>query len=74
MYWLINNLFPTRVGINAFITTMLLALTISCDGEALLTTQGTRIYLILSFILRGSQVAFIGPKVRWGMAHGPYGG
>ena len=27
MYWLMNNLFPTSVGINTFITIMLLALT-----------------------------------------------
>ena len=63
MYQLINNVFPTSVGINTFITTMFLALTTTCDGGALLTTQGTHICLILSFILRGSRVAFISPNI-----------
>ena len=43
MYWLINGLFPTSVGINTFLTT-------TCDGGALLTTQGAHICLSLSFI------------------------
>ena len=64
MYQLMNTLFPTNVGINAFITIMLLALTTTCDGGALLTTQGTHISLILSFILRGGRVAFISPNMR----------
>ena len=64
MYCLINNLFPTSVGINTFITIMLLALTTSCDGVALLTTQGTHICLILSLMLRGGRVAFISPNMR----------
>ena len=57
MYWLVNNLFPTCVGINKFLTIMLLAVTTSCDGGALLTTQGTHICLILSFILPSGRVA-----------------
>ena len=32
MYWLMYNLFPISVGINTFITIMLLAITTSCDG------------------------------------------
>ena len=67
MYWLVNNLFPTSVGINIFIMTMLLALTTSCDGGVLLTTRGTHICLILSLILRGGRVAFISPNMRRGM-------
>ena len=67
MYWRINNLFPTSVGINTFITIMLLALTTSCDGGALLTTQGTHICLILSFILRGGRIAFISPNMKQDM-------
>ena len=55
---------PTNVGINTFITTMLLALTTSYDGGALLRTQGTHICLILSLILHGSKVAFINPNMR----------
>ena len=46
-YWVTNNLFPTSVGINTFITIMLRALTTSYDGRALLITQGTHICLIL---------------------------
>ena len=64
MYRLINNLFPTSVGINTFITIMPLALTTNCHGGALLTTQGTHICLILSFILCGRRVAFISPNMR----------
>ena len=64
MYLLLNNLFPTSVGINTCITIMLPALTTTCDGGALLTTQGTDIYVILSFILRGGRVAFINPNMR----------
>ena len=41
--------------------------TTSCDGGALLTTQGTHICLILSFILRGGWVAFISPNMRRNM-------
>ena len=67
MYRLINNLFPTSVGSNTFITIMLLALTTTCDSGALLTTQGTHICLILSFILRGSGVVVISPNMRRGM-------
>ena len=62
-----KQLFPTSVGINTFITIMLVALTTSCDGGALLTTQGTHICLILSFILCGGQIAFISPNMRWDM-------
>ena len=58
MYWLIDNLFPTSVGIKTFITIMLLALTTTCDGGALVTTQGTHI------ILPGGRVAFISPNMR----------
>ena len=68
MYWLTAILFPTSVGINTFITIMLLALTKSCDGGALLTTQSTHIRLILSLILCGGQVAFISPNMRRDMA------
>ena len=64
MYWLRNSLFPTSVGINTFLTLMLLALTTTCDGGAPPTTQGTHICLILSLILRGSRVAFISPNMR----------
>ena len=64
MYWLINSLSPTSVGINTFLTIMLLALTTTCDGGALLTTQGAHIPLILSLILRGGHVAFISPNMR----------
>ena len=64
-------LFPTSVGMCTFIAIMLLALTTSCDGGALPTTQGTHSCLILSLILRGGQVqwhndmnlAFISAKV-----------
>ena len=45
---------PTSVGIMTFITMMLLALTTTSDGGALLTTEGTHICLILSLILHGS--------------------
>ena len=68
MYWLINNLFPTNVGINTFITIMLLALTTTCDGGALLTTQSTHICLILSVIL-GQPSCFYRSKHEAG--HGP---
>ena len=64
MYWLIDNLVPTGVGINTFITIMLLALTTSCNGGARLTIQRTHICLILSLILCGSRLAFISPNVR----------
>ena len=64
MYWLINNLFPTNVGINTFITIMLLALTTSSDGGALPTTQGTHICLIHSIILHGGRIAFTSPHMR----------
>ena len=64
MYWLINNLFPTSVGINTFVTTMLLALAINGDGGAPLTTQRTNICLILPLILRGGRVALISPIMR----------
>ena len=64
MYWLMNSLFPTSVGTNTFLTIMLAALTTTCDGGALLTTQGTHICLILSLILRGCRVAFFSPNVR----------
>ena len=45
-------------------TIALLALTTTCDGGAFLTTQGTHICLISSFILCGSRVAFINPNIR----------
>ena len=64
MYQPTNNIFPTSVGINTFITMMPLALTTTCDGGALLTTQATHICLILSFILRGGRVSFISPNMR----------
>ena len=67
MYLRVNNLFSTSVGINTFIIIMLLALTTTCDGEALLTTQSTQICLILPFILRGGRVAFISPSMRQDM-------
>ena len=51
------------MGNNTFLTIMLMALTTICDGEALLTTQGTHIRL-LYFILYGGQVAFISPNMR----------
>ena len=66
MYRLMNNLAPS-VGINTFITIMLMALTTTCDGGALLTTQDTHICLLLSFILHGGRVAwscFSQPKMR----------
>ena len=50
MHWPINNLFPTSVGINTFVTIMLLALTTNCDGGVLRTTQRTHICLILFLI------------------------
>ena len=53
MYWLISKSFPASVGINAFVTIMLLALTTNGDGGALLTTQRSHICLILSLILCG---------------------
>ena len=52
------------VGINTFLTIMLLALTTNCDGGALLTIHGTLICLILSPILCGGLVAFMGPNMR----------
>ena len=64
MYWLINSLFPTSVGINTFLTRMHLAVTTTYDGGAPLTTQGTHICLILSLILRGGRVAVISPNMR----------
>ena len=64
MYQLINNPFPTSLGINTFITILLPALSTSCDGGALLTTHSTHICLILSFILHGGRVAFISPNMR----------
>ena len=67
MYWLVKNLFRTNMDINTSITIMHLALTTSCDGGALLTTQGTHICLILSFILRGGRVALVSPNMRWDM-------
>ena len=69
MYRLIHNLFPTSVGINTFITIMLLAITTTCDGGALLTTQGIHICLILSFIWLGGRVASISTNMRH--MHGP---
>ena len=69
MYRLINNLCPTSVGINTFITIMLLALTATCDGGVLLTTQSTHMCLILPFILHGGRVAFISPNMRRDIVH-----
>ena len=57
---------PHKCG-HQYILIMLLALTTSCDGGALLTTQGTHIYLLLSFILCGGWVAFISPNMRQDM-------
>ena len=59
VYQRINNLFPTSVGIITFITIIFPALTIICDGGAVVTTQGTHICLILSFILCGGRVALM---------------
>ena len=64
MCWLMNKLFPTSVGIDTFITIILLALTTSCDSGALLTTQRTHICLILSLALCGGRIAFINPNMR----------
>ena len=67
MYWLIDILFPTSVGITTFVTIMLLALTTNCDGGALLARQRTHICLILSLIVYGGWVAFISPNMRRAM-------
>ena len=74
MHWPINNLFPASVGINTFITIILLAPTTSCDGGALLTTQGAHICLILSLILHGGRVAFIYSNTRQDMVPWSIGG
>ena len=52
---------PANKGVTAFRTTVLLALNTTCDGGALVTTQGTNFYLILSPILRGSRNGDITP-------------
>ena len=59
-----------NVGINTFITIMLLALTTTCGGGALLTTQVTHMCPILSFILRlGSRTELQTPPPprAWGL-------
>ena len=65
--WLTNNIIPTSVGVNAFTTIVLLTLTTSCDGGALVTKQRTHFYLILSLILRGGRVALVRPNMRRNM-------
>ena len=55
-----NSIIPTSVGVHTLSTIVLLALITNCAGGALLTTQGTHLYLIL----RGGRVAFIGPNMR----------
>ena len=65
---LLNKQFhPHKCG-DQFIAIMLLAITTSCDGGGLLTTQGTHICLILSLILDGGSVAFISPNMRWSIS------
>ena len=46
---------------------MLLTLTTNCDGGALVTTQHTHFYLILSLILHGGRVALVRPNMRRNM-------
>ena len=60
--YLTNNIAPTSVGVNTFITIVLLTLITNCDGGAPLATQHTHFYLILCLILRGGRVAFVGPN------------
>ena len=42
-------------------------LTLNCDGGALVTTQRTHFYLILSLILRGGRFALVRPNMRRNM-------
>ena len=72
--YLTNNIGPTSVGINTFSTMVLFTLTTNCDGGTLLTTQHPHFCLILCLILRGGQVAFVGPNVRRDMLPGSIGG
>ena len=64
---LTNNIIPTSVGVNTFTTIVLLTVTTNCDGGALVTTQHTHFYLILSLILRGGRVALVRPNMRRNM-------
>ena len=58
---LTNNIIPTSMGVNAFGTIVLLTLTTNCDGGALVTTQHTHFYLILSLVVCGGRVALVRP-------------
>ena len=71
---LTNNIGPTSVGVNTFITIMLLTLITNCDGGAPLATQNTHFRLILCLILRGGRVAFVSPNLRRDMLPWSVGG
>ena len=71
---LTNNIGPTSVGVNAFITIVLLTLITNCDGGAPLATQNTHFRLILCLILRGGRVALVSPNLRRDMLPWSVGG
>ena len=71
---LTNNIGPTSVGINTFITIVLLTLITNCDGGAPLATQNTHFRLILCLILRGGRVALVSPNLRRDMLPWSVGG
>ena len=71
---LTNNIGPTSVGVNTFITIVLLTLITNCDGGAPLATQNTHFRLILCLILRGGRVALVSPNLRRDMLPWSVGG
>ena len=71
---LTNNIGPTSVGVNTFITIVLLTLITNCDGGTPLATQNAHFRLILCFILRGGRVALVGPNLRRDMLPWSVGG
>ena len=72
--YLTNNIGPTSVGVNTFITIVLLTLITNCDGGAPLATQHTHFRLILCLILRGGRVALVSPNLRRDMLPWSVGG
>ena len=71
---LTNNIGPTSVGVNTFITIVLLTLITNCDGGAPMATQNTHFSLILCLILRGGRVALVSPNLRRDMLPWSVGG
>ena len=72
--YLTNNIGPTKVGVGAFSTMVLLTLITNCNSGALLATQHTHFCLILCPILRGGRVALVSPNMRRDMLPWSIGG